>query len=127
MLSIKSFIAALAAFSSLASCAPAPAPVPAPAALERRLPGRVVKAGEPVVLDPNGEYVRVSFANDGSLIGGYMAKESGTSILKFITSTDGAVTVSNSFKYPTFACNYTHFLYICGIGGMAARVVFQKQ
>ncbi|RYP42823.1 hypothetical protein DL770_011637 [Monosporascus sp. CRB-9-2] len=81
MLSLKSFLAALAGFS-LAGCSPV--------ALEPRLPGRVVKAGEPVMIDPNGEYIRVSFMNDGSLIAGYQAQENGRSILRVAHSSDGA-------------------------------------
>lgn len=58
--------------------------------LQKRLPGRVVKAGEPVVIDPNGEYIRVSFMNDGSLIGGYAAKDGAEKVLRVVRSTDGA-------------------------------------
>ena len=97
MLSLKPLFAALAVFGLLATCAPAPAPAPAPSALEPRLPGSVVKAGEPVVIDPNGEYIRVSFMNDGSLIGGYMAKEGPRSILRVVHSTDGAASVRRTF------------------------------
>ncbi|TDZ34297.1 hypothetical protein C8035_v010769 [Colletotrichum spinosum] len=61
-----------------------------PVSLDKRAPGRVVKAGEPVVIDPSGNYARVSFMKDGSLIGGYAAKEGSTRILRFIRSTDGA-------------------------------------
>ncbi|EXF77469.1 hypothetical protein CFIO01_10949 [Colletotrichum fioriniae PJ7] len=61
-----------------------------PVSLDKRLPGRVVRAGDPVVIDPTGNYIRVSFMNDGSLIGGYAAKEGATSILRVVRSTDGA-------------------------------------
>ncbi|GJC87073.1 hypothetical protein ColLi_09911 [Colletotrichum liriopes] len=47
----------------------------APVSLDKRLPGRVVRAGDPLVIDPNGDYIRVSSMNDGSLIGGYAATE----------------------------------------------------
>ena len=60
-----------------------------PVELSARSPGRVVKAGDPVVVDPNGEYMRVSFANDGSMYGGYTAHENGQSILRFVQSQDG--------------------------------------
>ncbi len=96
MLSLKTLVAALAALD-LASGAPAPA------ALEPRLPGRVVNTDEPVVIDPNGEYIRVSFMNDGSLIGGYMAKEGSRSILRVVHSTDGAASVSGSS--PIWKCH----------------------
>ncbi|KAF5518364.1 hypothetical protein CGCA056_v010873 [Colletotrichum aenigma] len=61
-----------------------------PVSLDKRLPGRVVKAGEPVVIDTNSHYLRVSFMNDGSLIGGYGATEGDTKIMRVVKSTDGA-------------------------------------
>ncbi|KAF9876514.1 bnr asp-box repeat domain protein [Colletotrichum karsti] len=61
-----------------------------PVSLDKRQPGRVVKAGEPVVIDPNGQYIRVSHMNDGTLIGGYAAKEGDTKIMRVIHSSDGA-------------------------------------
>ena len=79
----KSLVAALA-FVGLASAVPA--------SIENRSPGRVVKAGNPVVIDPNGEYIRVSFMNDGSLIGGYAAKDGSQKVLRVVRSTDGAAT-----------------------------------
>lgn len=53
-------------------------------------PGNVYQAGGQTVIDPNGEYMRVSFMNDGSMIGGYTAHENGQSILRVVQSTDGA-------------------------------------
>ncbi|KAI1644005.1 glycoside hydrolase family 93 protein [Daldinia loculata] len=61
----------------------------APASLAKRLPGRVVKAGEPVVIDTNSEYVRVSFMNDGSLLGGYAARDGTQNVLRVVKSTNG--------------------------------------
>ncbi|GKT63486.1 hypothetical protein ColTof4_04928 [Colletotrichum tofieldiae] len=61
-----------------------------PVSLDKRLPGRVVRAGDPVVIDPNGDHIRVSFMNDGSLVGGYAATEGPTKILRVVRSTDGA-------------------------------------
>ncbi|CAG9941630.1 unnamed protein product [Clonostachys rosea f. rosea IK726] len=57
----------------------------------KRAPGGVVKkAGEPVVIDPKGDYLRVSFMNDGSLIGGYTAiQDNGENVLKTVRSVDG--------------------------------------
>ncbi|RYP07427.1 hypothetical protein DL764_002504 [Monosporascus ibericus] len=42
------------------------------------------------MIDPKGEYIRVSFMNDGSLIAGYQAQENGRSILRVAHSSDGA-------------------------------------
>ncbi|KAI1475160.1 glycoside hydrolase family 93 protein [Daldinia eschscholtzii] len=61
----------------------------APASLAKRLPGRVVKAGEPVVIDKDSEYIRVSFMNDGSLLGGYAARDGTQNVLRVVKSTNG--------------------------------------
>lgn len=68
----------------------------APTSLEKRLPGRVVKAGEPVVIDANSEYNVW-----GTLVASFMTKEDvdGTSgydgaQMKVIMSTDGGKTRS---------------------------------
>lgn len=60
-----------------------------PTSLEKRLPGRVIRAGNPVVIDPQGEYIRVSFMNDGSLLGGYAARDGNQKVLRVVRSTDG--------------------------------------
>ncbi|KAF6826018.1 bnr asp-box repeat domain protein [Colletotrichum plurivorum] len=77
----KTLVAALALAGLAAST---------PVSLAKRLPGRVAKAGEPVVVDTNSHYLRVSAMNDGSLIGGYGATEGSTKILRVVRSTDGA-------------------------------------
>ncbi|KAI0097778.1 glycoside hydrolase family 93 protein [Hypoxylon sp. NC0597] len=79
----KTFFSALAIIG-LVSAAPA-----TPASLQKRLPGRVVKAGEPVVIDTNSEYIRVSFMNDGNLIGGYTARDGSQNVLRVVKSTNG--------------------------------------
>lgn len=61
-----------------------------PQSPEKRSPGRVIPSGDPVVIDPNGEYIRASFMNDGSIIAGYTAHENGQSILRAVHTTDGA-------------------------------------
>lgn len=78
-------------FRTLLSSLLATTAVASPAPVQPRAPGgRVVRAGDPVVIDPNGEYIRVSFMNDGSLLGGYTAHEDNQSILRVVRSTDGA-------------------------------------
>ncbi|KAI0140207.1 glycoside hydrolase family 93 protein [Xylariaceae sp. FL1272] len=58
-------------------------------AIPRRSPGVVVKAGEPVVIDPNGVYIRGSLTSDGGLIAGYTAHENNQAILRLVRSTNG--------------------------------------
>ncbi|KAI1653908.1 glycoside hydrolase family 93 protein [Daldinia decipiens] len=77
----KSFFAALA-IVGVASAAPA--------SLAKRLPGRVLKAGEPVVIDTNSKYLRASSMNDGSLLGGYAAKDGTQNVLRVVKSTNGS-------------------------------------
>ncbi|CAM1501384.1 Fc.00g105460.m01.CDS01 [Cosmosporella sp. VM-42] len=66
--------------------------VSTPVSIEQRSPGYVAKAGEPVVIDLNGEYIRVAFMNDGSLIGRYAAMDGTQKVLCVVKSTDGAKT-----------------------------------
>ncbi|KAI1171095.1 glycoside hydrolase family 93 protein [Nemania sp. FL0916] len=61
----------------------------APASLSRRLPGRVVSAGNPVVIDSAGVYIRVCSLNDGSLLAGYAAPDGSQHVLRAARSTDG--------------------------------------
>ncbi|KAI0836673.1 glycoside hydrolase family 93 protein [Hypoxylon sp. FL0890] len=72
------------AIVGLVSAAPASS-----APLEKRLPGRVVKAGDPVVIDTNSEYIRVSFMNNGNLIGGYVARDGTQNVLRVVKSING--------------------------------------
>jgi BNR repeat-like domain len=46
--------------------------------------------GGPVAIDPQnkGEFIRVSFMNDGALIGGYVKSEGNQAVLKAVRSTD---------------------------------------
>lgn len=64
-----------------------------PAKLSTRQPGgRVVHAGDPVVVDPHGASLRLSFMNDGSMIGGYDTHIDGQVKLKTTHSSDGGAT-----------------------------------
>ncbi|KAI1263730.1 glycoside hydrolase family 93 protein [Xylariaceae sp. FL1019] len=54
-----------------------------------RSSGVVAKAGNPVVIDSHGAYIRGSLTNDGSLIAGYTAQENDQAILRLVRSTNG--------------------------------------
>ncbi|KAI0114532.1 glycoside hydrolase family 93 protein [Nemania sp. FL0031] len=60
----------------------------APASLDKRLPGRVVKASNTAVIDPVGVYIRVTAVN-GGLIAGYAATDGTQHVLRTAKSTDG--------------------------------------
>ncbi|KAI8626404.1 glycoside hydrolase family 93 protein [Xylariaceae sp. FL1651] len=61
----------------------------APVSLGKRSPGRVLKAGNTVVIDPAGVYIRVTSVNDGGLIAGYAASDGNQHVLRTAKSTDG--------------------------------------
>jgi hypothetical protein len=63
-----------------------------PTGVKRASPGRVVPAGNPVLVDPRGVYMRVTFMSDGSLLGAYTGAETGVNILRAVRSTDGGNT-----------------------------------
>lgn len=65
------------------------------APLNARTPGNVVHSGDPVVLDPNGEYIRISRMNDGALIAGYAASDGPQQVLRAAKSTDNGVSWSH--------------------------------
>ncbi|KAL7622836.1 hypothetical protein AAE478_006515 [Parahypoxylon ruwenzoriense] len=64
--------------------------------LGKRLLGCVVEAGDPVVIDSTGEYIRVSFMNDSSLLGGYVGRDGSQNVLRAVWSTNGG----QSWNYP---------------------------
>ncbi|KAI1112884.1 glycoside hydrolase family 93 protein [Nemania sp. NC0429] len=61
----------------------------APASLAPRLAGRVVQAGNTVVIDPVGVYIRATSVNGSGLIAGYAASVGNQHVLRTAKSTDG--------------------------------------
>lgn len=61
----------------------------APASLSTRSAGRVINAGNTVVIDPAGVYIRASSVNDGGLIAGYAASDGTQHVLRTAKSIDG--------------------------------------